>query len=73
MINYKKEEAFNIMDNKDNTFFHKLYLTNNISEPINAKLNYYLQKKTTNNKDFLNSITKVLINNSFNNTDYYSA
>lgn len=38
LINYKKEEAFNIIDNKDNTFFHKLYLTNNICESINAKL-----------------------------------
>ena len=48
---------------EDNKFLNKLYLTNNVSESINSKLNYYLPKRATNNKDFVESISKICINN----------
>ena len=35
-------------------------------ESINAKLNYYFPKKSTNNIDFLNNIRKLLSNNILN-------
>ena len=48
---------------EDNKFLNRLYLTNNVSESINAKLNYYLPKRATNNKDFITSLSKIIINN----------
>ena len=71
LIKYKIEEKKdnNFNENNDNIYFKKLYLTNNISESINTKLNYYLPKKATDNKNFVDSLTKVLINNMFNNKD----
>lgn len=48
---------------EDNKYLKRLYLTNNVSESINAKLNYYLPKRATNNKDFVASISKIIINN----------
>ena len=47
LIKYKNEEKYqnNYNDNNDNIYFKKLYLTNNICESINAKLNYYLPRK----------------------------
>ena len=48
---------------EDNKYSRKLYLTNNVSESINQKLNFYLPKRATNNKDFVVSVSKVLINN----------
>ena len=59
LINYKKEN--NSIDN--NKYLDTLYLTNNVVESINSKLNFYLPKISTNNKSFLESISKVLTNN----------
>lgn len=47
----------------------KLYLTNNICESINSKINLYLPKKVTSNSDFVNCLTKIFINNKFANKD----
>ena len=56
----------NIKSNNENKYLNKFYTTNNIVESINSKLNYYLPKKSTNNIDFLNSITKLLSNSILN-------
>ena len=47
----------------------KIYLTNNISESINQKLNFYLPKRATNNKDFVVSVSNVLNNNNIKKKD----
>ena len=47
----------------------KLYLTNNICESINSKINLYLPKKVTSNVDFVECLTKIFINNKFDNKD----
>ena len=47
----------------------KIYLTNNICESINSKINYYLPKKLTSNVDFVNCINKLFINSKFNDSD----
>ena len=44
------------------SFMEKLFLTNNICESINSKINYNLPKKNTNNYIFVNSINKFFIN-----------
>ena len=48
---------------------NKFYFTNNIVENINSKFNYYLPKKITNNVDFVNSISKIIINSKFNKNE----
>lgn len=48
---------------------NKIYFTNNIVENINSKINYYLPKKITNNVDFVNSISKIIINSKFNKNE----
>ena len=70
IYNYEKiiyNEKGEIID--DNKFLNKLYLTNNIAESINSKLNYYLPKRATNNKDFVESILKICINNNIKKTN----
>ena len=66
---YNYEELINLKKNddkdEDNIYLQKFYTTNNIVESINGKLNLNLLKKSTNNKNFLESINKVIINNSF--------
>ena len=44
-------------------------MTNNIAKSINSKLNYYLPKRATNNKDFVESISKIFINNNIKKTN----
>ena len=61
LINYKKEAENNSIDN--NKYLDTLYLTNNVVESINSELNFYLSKISTNNKSFLESISKVMTNN----------
>ena len=58
LINYKKE-------NHNNKYLEYLYTTNNVVESINGKLNYYLTKGMTSNTNFVNSITKYLINDTY--------
>ena len=48
-----------------NKFIDKIHTTNNICECINSKLSYYLPKENTKNINFINSITKVIINDEF--------
>ena len=57
-INYKKEQH-------NNKYLKYLFTTNNVVESINAKLNYYLTKGVTTNTNFVNSITKFLINDTY--------
>ena len=53
-VKYLKDYLFNnINENNDNIYFKKLYLTNNICESINTKLNYYQPKKATDKKILL--------------------
>ena len=61
---YNYEDILNIVsnDNSDNKYLEKLYLTNNIIESLNAKINFYLPKKPTNNADFINCIIKIIDN-----------
>lgn len=40
----------------------KFNTTNNIVESLNSIFNFYLSKRSTNNRDFINSISKILIN-----------
>lgn len=63
---YNYENLITYKNNNENKYIDKLYLTNNVVESINAKLNYYLPKKSTDNNTFITSITKVLINNIIN-------
>ena len=69
LINYKKINFLNLNEINDIIYCKKLYLISNICESINIKINYYLPKKSTDNKDFLDTISKVIINNSFNNNN----
>ena len=55
------------IDNKN--ALEKLYLTNNITESIHAKLNYFLPRHITNQFNFINSLKNILINNAFKNSD----
>ena len=60
---YNYSEIINHFKNlKDDRFVEKLYTTNNICESLNSKINFYLPKKTINNKAFIESLTKVLLN-----------
>ena len=45
----------------DDKYLDKFYITNNISESLHAKLNFYLPKNVTNSEMFSLSLTKVLI------------
>ena len=70
--NYNYEDFIKIKkgDNENNNhkkeqLLDKLYLTNNIVESINGKIQYYLPKKTTDNISFVNTLTKILINSEF--------
>ena len=51
--------------NNENKYLDHLYTTNNICETINSKLDYFLPKRATNNLSFLDSISKVIINDEF--------
>ena len=65
---YNYEELINIKksdEDTENIFLQKFYSTNNIVESINSKINFYLPKTSTNNKNFLDSISKIIINNTF--------
>ena len=44
-------------------------MTNKVAESINSKLNYYLPKRATNNKDFVESISKICINKNIKKTN----
>ena len=55
------------IDNKN--ALEKLYLTNNITESIHAKLNYFLPRHITNQFNFINSLKNILINDAFKNSD----
>ena len=48
IIKYKKEN--------NNKYLDYLYITNNVVESINGKLNYYLSKGITTNTNFVNTI-----------------
>jgi len=58
IINYFK-------NNSSNQYLKFLYTTNNICETINSKLNHYLPKQSTTNYNFVQSIIKVISNESF--------
>ena len=47
----------------------KIYMTNNICESLNSHINFYLQKEPTSNADFINIISKRLINSKFTKKD----
>ena len=53
--------------NNENKYLDHLYTTNNICEKINSKSDYFLPKRANNNISFINSITKVIINDLFRN------
>jgi len=46
-----------------------IYLTNNIAENINGKLNYYLPKRITNENNFIKSVNNILINDAIDNNN----
>jgi len=57
--NYEKYIK-NIDDNIDsNIYLVRIYLTNNIIESLNSKINSYLPKKVPNNNEFITYITKI--------------
>ena len=47
----------------------KIYITNNIVESINSKINFYLPKKVTSNIDFVKSLTNLIVKSKFNNNE----
>ena len=62
---YFKDNEYYIKDNKKS--LDTLYISNNICESINAKINFYLPKKITSNFNFVNVLTKIFINSKFEN------
>ena len=58
LIDYKKE------NNEGNKYLDKLYLTNNISESLHSKINFYLPKYTTSSQNFSESMIKVFLDDS---------
>ena len=46
-----------------------MYITNNIVESINSKINFYLPKKVTSNIDFVKSLTNLIVKSKFNNNE----
>ena len=64
---YNYSKIINEYFEGNNRSIEKLYLTNNVCESINSKINFYLPKKATSNYDFINALTKVFINNTFDN------
>lgn len=62
LFNYSKLIDI-ITKNKNNNLMNKFYFTNNISESLNRKINYYIPKKSTNCESFYNSIKKIFLNN----------
>lgn len=61
---YNYEDYLKNYDPKtdSNKYLERIYFTNNVIESLNAKINSYLPKRITTNYDFINSITKILIN-----------
>lgn len=66
----KKTDLFNyykliniINKNKNNNLMNKFYFSNNISESLNRKINYYIPKKAANCESFYNTIKKIFLNN----------
>ena len=59
--NYNKLIEYS-QERNQTKFIEKIYTINNICESLNSKLNYNLPKTSTTNYSFINSITKVLIN-----------
>ena len=45
------------------------YIWQTICESINAKLNFNLPKKSTNNLNFIEGISKIIISSKINNKD----
>ena len=80
LINYLKSYWFKkIINNYNYSCFIKKYLnnkkaldelcvTNNIIESLHSKLNYYLPRHVTNQYNFINVITNILINDSIINS-----
>ena len=67
---YNYKELLNLYySNKNKIYLDKLYLTNNICKAINSRINYYLPKRSANNKDFIESLNKFLINREFKEND----
>ena len=57
-------------DKKENgKYLEKIYLTDNIYEAINSRINYYFPKRSSNNADFIEALNKFLINHSFKEKD----
>lgn len=54
---------------KNKNALEKLYLRNNITESIHAKLNYFLPRHITNQVNFINSFKNISINDAFKNSD----
>ena len=52
MYNYSKLIYINNKFDIDNEYMKRFYFTNNISESINQKLDFYLQKRKTPALDF---------------------
>ena len=46
---------------------NRIYLTNNIVELIQCKLNYFLQKKVTDQVSFLRCLNNIFLNDEINN------
>ena len=68
IYNYNKLIEYSI--NNNNKYLEKLYTTNNICESINSKLNYYLPKKVITVDNFIESISKFIINEDFKEKKY---
>ena len=54
LLDYKKKS-------EKNKYLEKLYLTNNISESLHSKINYYLPKYSTSSQNFSESMIKVFL------------
>ena len=68
MYNYSSLLEYKQNNNKDkNSYLEKFYNTNNISESLHRKINFYLKKTSTISEMFSLAIKKILIDDYIRN------
>ena len=66
LFNYSKLLNFisgNKNENNNQKILEKFYATNNISESLHSKLNYYTPKAAINSEQFVSSLRKIFLDN----------
>ena len=67
---YNYKELINHFESiKSDRFMEKFYTTNNICESLNSKINFFLPKKTIDNKAFMYSLKNIFLNSLISKQD----